>query len=84
MKVEGLDTITRDGIVYLDFYTVAETRDGTLTAHVTLSLRDLNGVIALAAQNKTRRAKRGPLRITRARLSPPVVIEGQLVQKALP
>jgi hypothetical protein len=85
MKVEGLDTVVRDGITYLDFYTVSQCRDGiTYSAHVTLSLRDLHAEVVAASANKTRRRKRGPLRITRAHASPPVVIDAAPARRPLP
>lgn len=84
MKIEGLDAVVRDGIPYLDFYTVSQDRDGQeYTAHVTLSLRDLHGLIVQASTNKTRRKKRGPLRINNARARPRQFIDGTVVKKAL-
>ena len=84
MKVVGLDTITRDGVQSLDFYTEELVRNGTIyTAHVTISLRDLHHVIVQAAQNKTRRCKRGPVRVNNARVHAPVIIDAAPVAPAV-
>jgi hypothetical protein len=84
MKIEGLDAVVRDGIPYLDFYTVSQDRDGQeYSAHVSLSLRDLHGLIVQASTNKTRRKKRGPLRTNNARARARQFIEGTVVRRAL-
>lgn len=85
MRLVDPKTVTRDGIEYLDFDAVSVARNGTAyTAHVTISLDDLHRAIVQASENKTRRTKRGPVRLSRAHASPPAVIEGSLATPALP
>ena len=84
MRLVDPKIVTRDGIAYIDFDAVSVARNGTTyTAHVTVSLDDLHRAIVQASENKTRRTKRGPVRVSRAHASPPSVIEGSLATPAL-